>query len=138
MTTSLGDLRFALRLLWKHRGFTAIATLVLALGIGANSTVFTTVNGMLLKPRMGELRGQLVSLFSRDTTKPDSWGASAQAASVSLDVTGLGPGAPGVRRAVVDRLISLQSLAPGDHVLTLAVSLPSGMPVTKTIGFHVT
>jgi predicted permease len=75
MATFLGDVRFALRLLWKHRGFTAIATLVLALGIGANSTVFTIVNGMLLKPRVGEPHGQLVSLFNRDTTKPDSYRA---------------------------------------------------------------
>jgi predicted permease len=75
MATFLGDIRFALRLLWKHRGFTAIATLVLALGIGANSTVFTIVNGMLLKPRVGAPNGQLVSLFNRDTTKPDSYRA---------------------------------------------------------------
>jgi len=75
MATFLGDVRFALRLLWKHRGFTAIATLVLALGIGANSTVFTIVNGMLLKPRVGAPLGQLVSLFNRDTTKPDSYRA---------------------------------------------------------------
>jgi predicted permease len=75
MATVLGDIRFALRLLWKHRGFTAIATLVLALGIGANSTVFTIVNGMLLKPRVGAPNGQLVSLFNRDTTKPDSYRA---------------------------------------------------------------
>jgi predicted permease len=75
VATFLGDLRFALRLLWKHRGFTAIATLVLALGIGANSTVFTIVNGLLLKPRVGAPNGQLVSLFNRDTTKPDSYRA---------------------------------------------------------------
>jgi predicted permease len=75
MATFLGDVRFALRLLWKHRGFTAIATLVLALGIGANSAVFTIVNGMLLKPRVGAPHGQLVSLFNRDTTKADSYRA---------------------------------------------------------------
>jgi predicted permease len=75
MATFLGDVRFALRLLWKHRGFTAIATVVLALGIGANSTVFTIVNSMLLKPRVGAPAGQLVSLFNRDTTKPDSYRA---------------------------------------------------------------
>ncbi len=75
MATFLGDIRFALRLLWKHRGFTAIATLVLALGIGANATVFTIVNAMVLKPRVGTPQGQLVSLFNRDTTKPDSYRA---------------------------------------------------------------
>src|SRR6185295_7724899 len=75
MATFLADVRFALRLLWKHRGFATIATLVLALGIGANSAVFTLVNTMLLKPRVGRPQGELVSLFSRDTTKPDSYRA---------------------------------------------------------------
>lgn len=84
MATFLGDVRFALRLLWKHRGFTAIATLVLALGIGANATVFTIVNGMLLKPRVGAPHGQLVSLFNRDTTKPDSYRAFSFATFDSL------------------------------------------------------
>jgi predicted permease len=75
MTSIAGDLKFALRLLWKNRGFTAIAALVLSLGIGANSAVFTMVNSILLKPRVGKPRGELVSLFSRDTTKPDSYRA---------------------------------------------------------------
>lgn len=79
MATFVGDLRFALRLLWKHRGFTAVAALVLALGIGANSAVFTIVNTMLLKPRVGAPKGELVSLFNRDTTKPDSYRAFSYA-----------------------------------------------------------
>lgn len=73
MATLVQDIRFAVRLLWKHRGFTAIATLVLALGIGANSAVFTIVNTMLLKPRVGQPAGELTSIYSRDTTKPDSY-----------------------------------------------------------------
>jgi hypothetical protein len=75
MASFLADVRFALRLLWKNRGFTAIAVLVLAVGIGANSAVFTIVNTMLLKPRVGNPPGPLVSLFNRDTTKPDSYRA---------------------------------------------------------------
>ena len=75
MATLLADLRFALRLLWKNRGFTAVAALVLALGIGANSAVFTIVNTLMLKPRVGAPQGEMVSLFNRDTTKPDSYRA---------------------------------------------------------------
>ncbi len=79
MSTLIADVRFAVRLLWKNRGFTAVATLVLALGIGANSAVFTIVNTMLLKPRVGTPNGELASLFSRDTTKPDSYRAFSYA-----------------------------------------------------------
>jgi len=43
------DLRFGLRLLLKHRGFTAVAMLSLALGIGANTAIFSLINATLLK-----------------------------------------------------------------------------------------
>ncbi len=49
LSTTLQDLRYALRQLWKSRGFTLTAVITLALGIGANTAIFTLVQGILLQ-----------------------------------------------------------------------------------------
>src|SRR5689334_17091168 len=89
------DLRYGLRMLRKTPAFTAIAILTLALGIGANSAIFSVVNGVLLQPLPYADPGRLINVFN---TAP----------SRDLDIFG---GSPPDFRALRERNRSLTSLS---------------------------
>ncbi len=69
------DFRYAVRVLGKNPGFTVVAVLVLALGIGANTSMFTLTNALLLRPIEAEAPHELVALYGKNVARPDSYRA---------------------------------------------------------------
>ncbi len=69
----MNDLKFALRQLLKNPGFTAVAVLTLGLGIGANATIFSIINSILIKPIQVPHPEQLVGLYQHDRDKPEDY-----------------------------------------------------------------
>jgi putative ABC transport system permease protein len=67
------DLRYAVRTLWRSPGFTLVAVLTLALGIGANTAIFSLVNSLLLRALPVKEPARLVLLRSREPNGYPEW-----------------------------------------------------------------
>jgi putative ABC transport system permease protein len=72
----LHDLKYGIRMLVKNPGFTIIAVLTLALGIGANTAVFSLVNSVILRPLPLPNSRQLMVLFVKEGNSEPGWAAA--------------------------------------------------------------
>src|SRR4029453_2684557 len=69
MDTLIQDIRFGLRMLLKSPGVSIMATIALALGIGANTAIFSVVNAILLRPLAFPNPDALMSVFETDLSR---------------------------------------------------------------------
>src|SRR5262249_10953272 len=124
------DIRFGMRMLLKHKGFTAVAVLTLALGIGATTAIFSVVNGVLLKPLPYHQPEGLVAVrLTAQGGSVKDWDLSASTyfifreqsrtfqdiglyKSYSVDVTGLGEPERAPALGVTDGLLPLLGVTP--------------------------
>ena len=89
METVWYDLTYSVRTLFKHPGFTAVAILSLAIGIGANSAIFSVTNAILLRPLRYKDADRLVILWSRSPglNVPQDWFSPGQYLDVKTQNT---------------------------------------------------
>jgi predicted permease len=144
------DLRFALRGLLRRPGFTAVVVLTLALGIGANSAIFSVVNGVLLRPLPYGRPGEIATLWVRwpgnpqgELSQPEFWDLKEQnrsfsrlAAYASGSLTLTGSGEPERLRAgfMSGDALPLLGVAPARGRAFSADDDRPGAPVVALLG----
>jgi predicted permease len=116
MSSLAADFRFALRLLLKSPGFTAVAVFTLALALGVNSAIFSLIHGLLLRPLAPLRPSEVVNVYSarRDATRDyrqfshaeylavgESREVFSHVGAIGLGLAGLGREQGDVRRSFV-------------------------------------
>ena len=132
----LQDLRYGVRLFRRTPGFTAVAILILALGIGANTAVFSIVNALILQPRQGRI-DSMVAVFNRDRTKASDFTEFSYPAYVDLrersgvfeSVMAHSFTTVGIRDGEFTRQ-AFATVVSSNYFETLGVSMAAGRPFT--------
>ncbi len=128
------EIRFAFRALLKTPGFTAIAVVVLGLGIGANTAVFSLVNAALIRPLPVE-RGssRVVGIYSRDRLRPDTYREFSYPDYQDIrarnpafsDVTAMTMALVGVKEGDQTRRV-FAAIIPANHFSTFGAQVATG------------
>ena len=138
METLLQDFRYGLRMLAKAPGFTAVAVLTLALGIGANTAIFTVVNKVLLDPLSYPQPDQLVELEQSgpngngDISSIPTFNAWREQTKVFDAVAAYDQGGPGMNLTGVETPQQLHGIrASADYFRVFGAPMEMGRAFTK-------
>ena len=126
MRNLLRDVRLGARMFRKNIGFTCAAVTVLALGIGANSAIFSLVNAFLFKPLMINAPSALVGCYSRDTHKSEYRAFSYADYTQLRDQNGDGSG-DGVFSNLLAHNLAMVGLSEGNGDSTRRVFADDGL-----------
>jgi predicted permease len=122
MSTVLHDLRQAIRGLRKRPGFLVAALLTLAIGIGANVTIFSIVNALLLRPLpFGDRSDRVVTLHSTQRFQPEDWDDAVISYADLVDLREQGSTLVGVG-GFMHRNFTVTSASDAERLLGLSVT----------------